>query len=170
VIELVFKDHTVSIGERRHHAKIGHVAGGKQQRTRCSNKLGQLFLERGMHSVVSRNQVRGPGTNAVLLSSRAKRAHDAWVVGKPEVIIAAKRQQCFITHSHPHALGTTQGLTLAIQSLGAARIELGGKVVHVVIVAGGLVRNLMTGARSRITLHWWPLGCFTNDCKVYKSG
>jgi hypothetical protein len=99
MVELV-GEHGVALAYKRlHHAEIGHVAGGKQQRGGLADKSGELLFELMMRSKMSAYQMSSSRTDAPLLRALLQCRCKFWTSREAEVIVAAKSQVGFAVYN-----------------------------------------------------------------------
>jgi hypothetical protein len=108
--------------------QVGHVASGKQQRTRPTGERGQRLLQFMVWGAVANDQVRCTTADAPLLSALLHRANYLGVIGQAEVVVGTERQQLLTISLHLRPLRGLQQRTLTEQigslTLGQASSEI----------------------------------------------
>ena len=120
MIEAIFEDHVVTIGQRADHPEIRHVTGGKQQRAFGAGKVRQFFFEGVMRATVATDQVRGTGAHAVTFGTGVEGGKHAGVVRQSQIVVAAERQQGFVADAHLRPLRRFQHQAFTIKVLRTA--------------------------------------------------
>src|SRR5574337_735546 len=134
MVELVAKYRIATPSQRRHHSRVRHIAGGKQQ---CAGKPGetrQRFFQRMMCARVPTDEMRGARTGSISPRARASRFDQARIVCKPEIIVAAKREAFASVYPNMGILGAFQHETAAKQIPCLAAAQLFAQLLNEIIV------------------------------------
>jgi len=117
-------------GKRRHHTKVSHVAGGKQQCPGPPRKRGEIFFQRLVSITVTGHKMSGATADTKTPGAFLQRFDQARVIGQAQVIVTAKGQILMSVNPHPDALRAFQCLPGTIKLLLFAHGKRGGKVLH----------------------------------------
>ena len=117
-------EHCISLAKQGHQgAQISHVTAGKYQRPLSPGKRGQFFFEAMVRQGMATDQMGRTAAGAVTLQSCFEGGADARVVGKPQIVVAAKRQQLLAIDLDGRLLGRVQYPALPVEFGLAALIQ-----------------------------------------------
>ena len=102
---------------------VRHVAGGEQQRCGLSRKCRESGFQLLVRRAVPAHQVRSPRSHAILHSALLHGRDEFGMVGKTQVIIAAKRKISLAVDNDVRRLRALQHAPLAQQSQCGALIK-----------------------------------------------
>ena len=103
--------------------QIGHVTGGKQQRTGTAGQRGQFFLQGMMLLRMAIDQMGGTTADPIGFNTTAHTVDHSRVTGQPQIIIAAKGHAGFAVHLHNTVLSRLQQVSTAIQVVNLTLIQ-----------------------------------------------
>ena len=125
MVQLVGKHRIAASDQRLHHAQIGHVAGGKTQRSGLADKFSERLLQSMVCVEVTAYQMRCTGAHAKLLRPLLQGCDYFRVIGEAEIVIAAERQIEFSINFDTHTLRAAQRAAAAQQTLRGASVQFG---------------------------------------------
>jgi hypothetical protein len=122
MIEFVGEHAVVPPDERGDYAEISHVTGREQQGARQLHELRERLLQLVMGRRVPEYQMRRTGADPAGTRALAGRRDQARIGRKPQIIVAAKRDDVAAIDHHVRGL---RGLQQAPVTFQATRIERG---------------------------------------------
>lgn len=124
MIKLVAKYCIAVTQQRRRRPHVRHISSGKQQRAGQSGEAGQRFFQRMMRRRVPADKMRRAGANPIFPCTLACCTDQLRMIGKAEIIIAAKREVLTPANRNMGALRTLENQTVAEQILLFAAVQL----------------------------------------------
>src|SRR5512146_3139973 len=153
MVEFVREYGVALAGQRLHHAEVGHVAGGKQQRGWLADESGELLFELVMRLEMPAHQMRRTGADAPLLRTLLQRAYQLRMLGQTEVVVAAEGKIALAVHDDMRRLRRFQRAAAAQQPKRRALIQLALQCSkwHQCLSMSGYRPSFFISARSRST-------------------
>src|SRR5687768_346045 len=116
MIEFVRKYGIMPPDQRCYYACVCHVSCGKQQCPREPGKGCQCLLQQMVCSRMTADEMRRTCSNTILRRTFANRCNQFGMIGKTEIIVAAKCQVFTTVYRNPSGLRTLKCQAITIQA------------------------------------------------------
>ena len=135
MVQAVLEKSVAASGQCCRDGEIGHVPGGKEQRSLTADEGSQFLLQSVVILAVSSDQMGGAASDPVLLGRLAQRSANAVIGGKAEIVVAAETKVVPTVNNNFRTLGSLEDDPGTIELLLPAALQLG--VQRLVKLLGG---------------------------------
>ena len=126
MIEAVVKHRIALAQQGGHHAQIGHVTVGKQQRSFAPDMISQRLFQLLVGTLMTADQMGGTTADAPVCHCPLKGGDHRRIIGQSKIIIAAEIQIPAPLHHRIAATGTVLNQGLPVTMLLTASSQVGG--------------------------------------------
>ena len=124
MVQLIGKYRIPAAHQRAQHADIGHIAGAEQQSGWHAYKIGKLFFQRVMITVMAGDEVGSAAAHTGIARRLLHRRNQFRAIGQTKIIVAAEGKILVLICSNLLRLRRIQQSSLPHQTLCLALFQL----------------------------------------------